>query len=539
MKAGSIWIGIDKKALVVFPLLAGLVLVVYSWSISYPVSIHSVTEVVFDHISPLYWFGLALLLSSLYVIASMVKSNLLKLIVIASIVSAMYSVSYFYYLLPGSDSHYFRGLTEYFINTNNLDPLQPFHSYFQWPLFFIFGKMANSLGLSERFFEFLLYAIIGILYAATVYCINQKYSDEGAHLGTLSFFIITYLYLAYQASPFSFSLGLLFALFLIDSHDIKSARMITLTLIIFASLTLAHAFVPTFFILYSIIKYVITKDRTYGRLFLFTLTIYFSVLMFRATIFFPMALHELVGLHTQEYISLAGGLLVEPVAPLDVLAQMFGRVVLIVTGAISGLGFMILVVRRRLNKYYYAIFLSGAIYLMASQIIPILGTRTFPVIALPVALGATYYLKSRFKLYYQLVFLILIVSFTFLPLHSSYTSTKSQIMFQTKEAYQSENFLLDHYNWNQKSRLLSDIRTVNYLATKSSSHNVTFKSDLSVSFSREIQSYDCIMFTIGLEKSFSRYNSTESIFNEINEKNIVYNSGPSYILVDSHSQGGP
>ena len=114
----------------------GIVLMVYSWYLSYPLAIDSPGDFVFNHVSLLYWFSLPILLTSMYMIALTSKSNSLKWIISIGIVMTIYSISYFYFMLPGSDSQYFRGLTEYFIKTKDLDPLQPNHGYYQWPSFF-------------------------------------------------------------------------------------------------------------------------------------------------------------------------------------------------------------------------------------------------------------------------------------------------------------------------------------------------------------------------------------------------------------------
>jgi len=529
----------DKNKLLLFPLCIGVMLIIYSWSSNYPLSIDSPADFLFNHISPVYWWGLALTLASLYIIATTLKSDILKWIITTGIVMSMYSLSYFYYQIPGSDSHYFRGLTEYSLTTENLDPSEPYHSYFQWPLFFILSKTAYALGLNARYFEFVLFAVIGVLYVTSLYCIYRKSSKDGAYLAVVSFFITMTYYLNYQFAPFSLCIGLLFVLFMLQSYDVKKREVTLITLIIFTSMTLLHSFLPAFFILYILVKYAITRDRMYIKLFLVTLAIYFVVLMYQARIFFQMALQDLLRLGSAEYGKFAEGLFVGAVTPVDALAQTFSRTAVIVTAIASGFGFVILLLRRELRRNDYAILLSGIIYVVMGAIMPILGVRAFALIGIPVSLGATYFLKGRFRIYYQCLLLILITSFTFVPLHSSYVSTRSQIMFQTKEDYQCANFLIDHYNWNKTSLVLSDIRSTHYLATKSYSYNVSFDNDFSVYFPRDIKEYDCIMLTVGLQKSFLRYNSTESIFDKINEKNRAYDSGFSHIFIEPDLQRVP
>ena len=65
----------------------------------------------------------------MYLMAVNVKSNLLKWLLTSGIVFIFFSLSYFFYFLPGSDSSWFRGQTEYFINTGSLASSMANHLY--------------------------------------------------------------------------------------------------------------------------------------------------------------------------------------------------------------------------------------------------------------------------------------------------------------------------------------------------------------------------------------------------------------------------
>jgi len=303
-------------------------------------------------------------------------------------------------------------------------------------------------------------------------------------------------------------------------------------LIIFASITFTHAFVPAFFIIYTFIKYIVTRERKYEILFLTTLIMYFIVLMFQAVIFFPTAVEQLFNLQSSEYTRLSRSLFVEAQVPLDEFAQMIGRGVFITTATAAGIGFIILLLTRKLGHTNFSLFFSGAVYALASAILPILGVRAFAIIGIPLSLGVTYFQKSKFKRHFQCLFLVIIILFVFVPLHSSYSLTGTRIQFQTKENYQCTNFWIDYYYPDERKLMGTDFRTAWYLVTNIRSPQVTFGADISSIFSNDINDYDCILFTIALEKSFLRHNyTTESIIQELNELNIIYNSGSSYILV--------
>jgi hypothetical protein len=45
----------ERDKLLLLPFFAGLILMGYSWCISYPLSVNSVDDFVFNHVSVLYW----------------------------------------------------------------------------------------------------------------------------------------------------------------------------------------------------------------------------------------------------------------------------------------------------------------------------------------------------------------------------------------------------------------------------------------------------------------------------------------------------
>ena len=143
-----------KSLILLLPFTAGLILIAHAWLSSYPVSIDYPGDVVFYDISFSYWISIPLLLTSMCLIAFKFKNNYLKWILSLGIVILIYSLPFFYFSMPTSDSQYFRGLTEYFLSTNNLNPLVSRHAYYQWPSFYLLSDIATSIsGLSIMSFE--------------------------------------------------------------------------------------------------------------------------------------------------------------------------------------------------------------------------------------------------------------------------------------------------------------------------------------------------------------------------------------------------
>ena len=154
-----------KNRLLLIPFLAGLLLIISSWYLSYPLSHHSSNDTIFSHVSILYWIGFPLLLTSMYMMGLNFKNKYCKWMMCIGCVIILYSLSYFFNTLPTSDANYFRAVTENFINR---DP-NVFSRYYQWPAFFVLADVISSVsGLQLITFEFLFFTIIGFLLSTTL-----------------------------------------------------------------------------------------------------------------------------------------------------------------------------------------------------------------------------------------------------------------------------------------------------------------------------------------------------------------------------------
>jgi hypothetical protein len=225
-------------------------------------------------------------------------------------------------------------------------------------------------------------------------------------------------------------------------------------------------------------------------------------------------------------VRLAETLIVEATNPLHQIAQMISRSVFVVTALVAAIGFTILLLKRKLGYTNLALLLFGGAYALASIILPILGTRAFAIIFIPLSLGAAYFQTTRFKKHFRYLFLIIVILFAFMPLHSSFTLTRRQVPFQTKTDYQGANFWLDYYRPNERRLMGSDFRTEWYLFPKVQNSYVTFEGD------DDLDDYNCIFFTIGFEKELLRQNYTiDNINQKMNDYSIFYSSGNSEILV--------
>jgi len=512
-----------KNKLLLLPFCLGLILMLYSWYLSYPLSVDSVNDVIFNHVSILYWVSLPLLLASMYAIATTIRNSFMKWMFSVGVVLAIFSLSYFYGFLPGVDSQYFRGLNEYLIQIGNLNPSVPSHGYFQWPSFFILTEVATSVSaLKLADLEFLIYAIIGFLLATALYVYVSRFYKNDGFVAVTIFFVSVFYLLNYQFVPFSLALALLFILLMLETLK-KSLNVTLIILILFTGLSLTHSFVPLFFVLYLLVRCILKGSSHYVNLFLATGMIFLAVQITVAPFAFAEDIRWVLTLPS-EYSQIVGNT-VRPIArasEFDLLAQLFSRVVTIASIAICGAGIAFLLIKRKMRDIDNAIFFTGAAYSILGVFLYALGSRAFIIPFIPASLGVAGLFQTKFQSYLKWVFLLMLILFAFIPLHDSLTA-----VFQTKEAYHAESFMIDHYNWTHPSLILADPQASSYLQTKQPSL-VDFQSDSSPLLP-SLKNYDSIVDTIALGKSLLAYNYTaERIFHE-NNINVIYNNGFSFL----------
>jgi hypothetical protein len=155
----------------------------------------------------------------------------------------------------------------------------------------------------------------------------------------------------------------------------------------------------------------------------------------------------------------------------------------------------------------------------------VLGSRAIPLAFIPISLGASYLFETRFKPYLKSFFLVLLILFSFIPLHAAFTQS---IYFSTRESYRAENFFVDHYNWTKRSFILADFWVADYFESKLTVKAYTFSRNPLM-----IKEVDTIFYTVGLGLDMRGLNYTiEKIINE-ERLNVVYSSGFSIVATRS------
>ena len=520
----------QRNYLLLLPFAIGIVLMAISFYSSYPLVSTSSSDYIFNHVNVLYWFSLALLLASMFLMAITTKNKLLKWILAVGIVLAFFSLSYFYSMMPTSDSQFFRGLNEYYFKTQNLSPYEANHAYYQWPAFFILAFITTSIsGLPLASYEFLLYGLIGFLLASSLFVYaTRKHKLDGFLVVTAFFVSLTY-FLDYQAVPFSLALALLFLLFMLETHK-KSIALIVPIVILYISLMFTHLFVPVFFVLYLFIRSLLEKNRKtrslYGFLFIFSIIGYLVVEFTLARFSFVNLIVSITQAPPQlsQIVQQTTSTIIKP-SPIDNFAQIFSRGVTIAFVAICIVGAILLLKRKRLQLIDLAILSTGLAYSVLGLVLNTLGERAISLLFIPIALGAAYLTETKFRKVVIAILLILVVLFTFVPLHLSFTR---EIQFQTQESYSADNFFLNHYNWDNAGLTVTDFRTNTYLTPKVPA------TPYIQSWLKAGEKADAILYTpqfLGL--NLGNYTSMDNLARG-QKLDILYNDGYSYVLINAN-----
>jgi len=332
-----------------------------------------------------------------------------------------------------------------------------------------------------------------------------------------------FYYWNYQSCPYSTAFSLLFLVFTLETLQ-KSSSVIITMLILFIGMTITHAFVPLFFVLYLLIRCILTRgDRQYVGLSLLCLIVYSFYQVTLATRGFTSSIWSMFNL-PPEFTRVVKAHHEQVFFQIDAIAQRFSTIVVITTVTICVTGFIFLLIKRKMRDLDNAIFLAGSVYSGLGVILWLLGWRAIPVAFIPISSGSAYLFQSRFRPYLKCLILVLLVLFSFIPLHLSFFS--GDIHFQTREAYIAENFFIDHYNWTKRSFILANFRVRDYLEMKMVGNASYFSTD-----AETFKEVDTIVHTIALERVFISLNYTvERIINE-EKLNLVYDNGLTKVIV--------
>ncbi|MCJ7631641.1 hypothetical protein MUP77_04470, partial [Candidatus Bathyarchaeota archaeon] len=273
-----------------------------------------------------------------------------------------------------------------------------------------------------------------------------------------------------------------------------------------------------------LMRSIVSRSKQYVNLFLLTLIIYFLVQFTLARFSFSSMITSITTLST-EYSSIISSTLAPVSVAIDVVAQAFSRTVTIAFVMICFAGFVLIVIKRKMRETDKAILLTGALYSAVGVVLYTLGSRGLPILFIPISIGIVYLYQSKFRLHLKCFILILLVLVVFVPIHTSFLN--SSIPFQTREEQTTAHFMIEKFDWNRSSAVLSDVYYESYVVPQVEGNFIFYHQFSSPFQSQSNVTYDFIIYSLRLAKSFeSNKFSEENISKQISDRfNVVYDSG--------------
>ncbi len=117
-------------------------------------------------------------------------------------------------------------------------------------------------------------------------------------------------------------------------------------MVLFLGICFGHSFVGIFFVIYLMIRTIVQRSKYYLLLFVSTLSTYLTVQLSMAGVTFIDSIQRTIA-STSEYSSFATNTLAAPTVWADTIAQIFSRLSVVSFVLISGIGFILILVRRK------------------------------------------------------------------------------------------------------------------------------------------------------------------------------------------------
>jgi len=301
----------------------------------------------------------------------------------------------------------------------------------------------------------------------------------------------------------------------------------------FFGISLAHSFVALFFILYLLFRTIISRSKLYAELCLVTTNVFLITQFTFSSYWIGLNIASLFRLPS-DYGSIVSSTLNTQVAvpsAIDVLSQNVSRLLTVLVVLVCLVGFIFLLIKRKLRAVDGAIFLAGAIYSIIGLAVSSLGERALAILVIPVCLGITYLFNTRFKSYLIGLFLILLILFVAVPIHSSFGGYP--ITFQSKNDLTTANFIIEKYNWNSSSFIIADVGMSYYISTQIQGKTIVDASNAARFGLANFTDYDSIIYSVGLANSLQSKGISIENNSQLLRFDVVYNSGSSYIAIKS------
>lgn len=436
--------------------LVGVILIMLSWNLSYPIYMADLDAVTFTQFHPLIWPGITLSLTGLFLAGCYSQRKNVKFIYVALFPIILYSNFFFFSYTPTSDSGGVKAMFEIFHQTGINPAAEP---YFHYPVFFTLNEMTGQiLQVDVNGVASILFLIFGVLLAIYLLLALFKLTENSyqiAFFGVLLYFTGLYFHLNYQWVPQTFAL--VFFLLLLILFDQKRVEYRLLSIIVFTALVFTHLLIPAIFLVF-LGFYSIVKEKGFRNSFLLMTCIYVSVLVYYTTFYFSTIIEvfkQSAYGFGEEYTTVILQSLVEPKGLISQVISIVNRSRIPLTWLIISVGFLAGFIKKRISFTATTLALTGGFCLVVGLFYPVLGVRALQILFIPLVIGVGFFVSKWKKPALTLVTILLILS-VFGPLRESY----DQYQFQLEEEEAACNFLANTIPTEKSTRLA--IGGVNY-----------------------------------------------------------------------------
>ncbi|HKM51504.1 MAG TPA: hypothetical protein VJZ75_10040 [Candidatus Bathyarchaeia archaeon] len=400
----------------------GLMLISVAWLKSFPAGIESRAGYLYDSISPFYWIGLSIANVALFLIASSSKHRWERFVCAVIFFICTYSFTYFFTFPFGSDSNWFRGLTENYASSG----VAVWNPYYRWPLLFILGTMTSRVLdvpiVSVCNFLFLTW---NVAFVGGLFLYSSQGNPVRDFISIIAYVIAVNPYMPWQFSAQSFALTLL-VICLVFMQGKRLPSQVA-TLLVYAALVLSHAFLPVFVFFTAAIASI--KHRAYLKLAIIFLLLYSFYVVIETPQMISIALSEYAQLYfeyaLQGRLTLAG-----PVSSIDALGRTASLLTTFSMWALLGFATYSCWIHRKFRAIDIPVHLSAAVY----AVVGIIGWRALQIFFIPTTHAIrTVIVSASTRKFLRAYFLLALAIFPLALLHRTY-NVQSYMTYREQHA---------------------------------------------------------------------------------------------------------
>lgn len=531
---------ISKIGIILF--FTGLILILISWHLSYPIYMPNFNEILFNQFYPLLWPGMILSLLGLFITGYYSNKKIVKILCASIFPIIIYVYVFFFTYIPTSDSGTVKAMFEIFHYTG-INPA--IESYFHYPIYFTLNEITSQiLGFNANNLAVIYFILFGFLIALYIYFLIFKLTKNNiyqiAFFAPALYFIAIFSYLNYQWVPQT--LALIFFLILTILLDQKKSEYKFLSIIIFTVLVFTHLFIPAIFLLLIGIHAI--KKKESRNIFLLMGCIYSTVLIYYTTFFLPdiiEAFRESIYGFGKEYITDFSRSFMEPTSFLSNIISTINRIRIPIIWIVLSIGFFLWFIKRKISFPAFALGLTGGVYFSIGMFYSILGMRALQILFIPLVIGIGFFLSKWRKLTLLFITIIIILSI-FGPMRSAYDGYQ----FQIKEEEFACNFLANTIIIEQPTFIATGGINSGYFLKKFNYANMNEDNNIYLSiivpsdsefynfFDNHLEKNEYLIYNSNLGKEVISYWMNDKNANILEEKplfnNKIYECGKTFVV---------